>query len=62
MAQRYGIKVKWDDGVETFMTRFAEYSTNHGDIKIAEYASAEEATGAAQNMQLKNYRVVPIDG
>jgi hypothetical protein len=55
---KYGIKVKWDDGVETWMTLFPEH--DDAEVKVASYNSYEQAEGAAENMRLKNYRIEEI--
>lgn len=55
---KYGIKVIYEDGEETWMMGFPEYMDS--ETKPAEYNSREQAIDAAQNMRLKNYRIDPL--
>lgn len=56
---KFGIKVQWDDGVETWMMGFPEYLDS--ETKPMTYSSRFQAEDAAKNMRLKNYRVEEIE-
>lgn len=59
-AKKYGIKVTWEDGVETWMTVFSEYTNDLGGLQPASYGSFSEATDAANNMRLKNFKIMEL--